>query len=312
MTSLSVIDQWKPLIDLVTDSVSSGESRKAYRQAMQHFLKWYLAGLNSTFSKATIQRYRAELLSEGLASSTINLRLCAIRRLAQEAADNGLLPESTAQAIGRIRGVPQHGTRTGMWLTLEQAEKLILTPDPETLAGKRDRALLGVLIGCGLRRDEAARLKVGDIQLREARWTIVDLKGKGNRTRTVPMPNWEKVLIDQWLTHLETRAGPFAMNLNSHVFWPINRGDRPHPGPMTPHSIWVAVLKHARKAKLGVAPHDLRRTFAKLAHKGRAQLEQIQISLGHASIQTTERYLGVHQDLTDAPCDHLGIRLEEN
>jgi integrase len=50
-----------------------------------------------------------------------------------------------------------------------------------------------------------------------------------------------------------------------------------------------------------------RRSFAKLAHKGRAPLEQIQLSLGHASIVTTERYLGVRQDLVDAPCDHLGI-----
>jgi integrase len=57
-----------------------------------------------------------------------------------------------------------------------------------------------------------------------------------------------------------------------------------------------------------LAPHDLRRSYAKLAHKGRAALEQIQLSLGHASIVTTERYLGVRQDLIDAPCDHLGIR----
>lgn len=64
--------------------------------------------------------------------------------------------------------------------------------------------------------------------------------------------------------------------------------------------------------KIGVpklAPHDLRRTFAKLAHKGRAAMEQIQLSLGHASIVTTERYLGVRQDLQDAPCDRLGIRV---
>jgi integrase/recombinase XerD len=58
-----------------------------------------------------------------------------------------------------------------------------------------------------------------------------------------------------------------------------------------------------------LAPHDLRRTFAKLAHKGGSGLEQIQLSLGHGSIQTTERYLGVEQDLTDAPCDRLGLRL---
>ena len=59
-----------------------------------------------------------------------------------------------------------------------------------------------------------------------------------------------------------------------------------------------------------LAPHDLRRTFAKLAHKGKSGLEQIQLSLGHASIMTTERYLGVRQDLTDAPCDHLGLTVE--
>ena len=58
------------------------------------------------------------------------------------------------------------------------------------------------------------------------------------------------------------------------------------------------------------APHDLRRSYAKLAHKGHAPLEQIQLSLGHASIQTTERYLGVEQDFTDAPCDHLGLRIK--
>jgi len=58
-----------------------------------------------------------------------------------------------------------------------------------------------------------------------------------------------------------------------------------------------------------IAPHDLRRTFAKLAHKGGSALDQIQLSLGHGSIQTTQRYLGVEQDLTDAPCDRLGLRL---
>ena len=58
-----------------------------------------------------------------------------------------------------------------------------------------------------------------------------------------------------------------------------------------------------------VAPHDLRRTYAKLAHKGGARLDQIQLSLGHASLTTTERYLGVHQDLHDAPCDYIRLDL---
>jgi integrase len=80
---------------------------------------------------------------------------------------------------------------------------------------------------------------------------------------------------------------------------------------MTARSIFEIV--HRAGAGIGVpnlAPHDLRRTFAKLAHKGKAALEQIQLSLGHASVTTTERYLGVRQDLTDAPCDHLGLTVE--
>ena len=79
---------------------------------------------------------------------------------------------------------------------------------------------------------------------------------------------------------------------------------------LLPQNIMEAVVKYGER--IGVpklAPHDLRRTFAKLAHKGRAALEQIQLSLGHASIVTTERYLGVQQDLHDAPCDRLGLRL---
>jgi len=80
---------------------------------------------------------------------------------------------------------------------------------------------------------------------------------------------------------------------------------------MTAQAIFEVVRQYGEQ--IGVrelAPHDLRRAFAKLAHKGHAALEQMQLSLGHASVTTTERYLGVRQDLTDAPCDHLGLRLE--
>ncbi len=79
---------------------------------------------------------------------------------------------------------------------------------------------------------------------------------------------------------------------------------------ITPQAIRDIVNSYSRKLENdGIAPHDLRRTFAKLAHKGGSPIDQIQLSLGHDSIQTTEKYLGVEQDLTDAPCDHLGLRI---
>ena len=88
----------------------------------------------------------------------------------------------------------------------------------------------------------------------------------------------------------------------------VDKGGRVGDGPITAQAVFEAVVSYACKAGLGkITPHDLRRTFAKLAHLGRAPLEQIQISLGHASIQTTERYLGLKQNLHDAPCDRLGL-----
>jgi integrase len=116
------------------------------------------------------------------------------------------------------------------------------------------------------------------------------------------MPSWTKAAIDVWMA-----AAQFA---SDRVFRPVNKGDNLAGETMTAQSVFEAVKKHSTEVGLtNIAPHDLRRTFAKLAHKGRAALEQIQLSLGHASIQTTERYLGVRQDLTDAPCDRLGLKL---
>jgi len=92
----------------------------------------------------------------------------------------------------------------------------------------------------------------------------------------------------------------------------VNKGDRITGQGMTAQSIYEVVDRYGSELGAALAPHDVRRTFAKLAHQGRAPLEQIQLSLGHASIQTTERYLGVAQNLTDAPCDHLGIRVQQS
>lgn len=235
-----------------------------------------------------------------------------LSRLAQEAVDNGLMPHDLAQGISHVKGVKSEGVRTGNWLSLAQAESLLTLPDPNTLRGKRDRALLAVLIGCGLRREEAANLKLEHIQMRDARWVIVDIQGKGGRTRSVPMPAWCKQAIDEWCGGSVAFEG-FGLGLEpTPVFRPVNKGDHLTPeSSMTAQSIFAVVQKYARSAGLGsISPHDLRRTFAKLAHKGHAALEQIQLSLGHASIKTTERYLGIEQDLTDAPCDHLGIAIK--
>jgi integrase len=166
----------------------------------------------------------------------------------------------------------------------------------------RDRALLAVMIGAGLRRSEAAALTFEHLQQRDSRWVIIDLIGKGNRVRTVPIPPWAKVAVDAWAQTADLRRV-------GRVFRPIHKGGFINGEGMTAQAVRDVVKEYAGEIGADVAAHDLRRTFAKLAHRGGAGLDQIQLSLGHASIQTTERYLGVQQNLTDAPCDRIGLRL---
>jgi len=290
------------LFHLVLDRLNSPTSKAMYRRALLDFLGWSQAQPAATFDKATVQRYRATLLAVGLAPSTINQKLSAIRALASEAADNGLLDPQLAAGVSKVKGVPSAGTRTGNWLTLAQAQRLLDAPDIGTGKGVRDRAILAVLLGCGLRRSESATLTVADVQQRDGRWVIVDLVGKHHRVRSIPMPSWTKAAIDAWTYRAGIATG--------RVFRSVRKGDQGAVGAgLSTQAIADVVTDYARPLGIAVAPHDCRRTFAKLALKGGARLEQIQLSLGHASIRTTERYLGVEQDLTDAPCDRLGLRL---
>ena len=289
------------LVDLVLDGLPSPHSRRAYHRALGEFFRWYQQhAAGAGFTRATLQRYRSHLVDRSLSAASVNLALAALRKLAIEAASNDLLATETAVAILRVPGARRSGVRSGNWLTLPQVQQLLEAPDPATAKGRRDRVLLGLLVGCGLRRGELAGLEFGDVAQREGRWAIVDLVGKHGRVRTVPMPSWAKTVLDRWASAARISSGP--------VLRPVSKAGRVGSGPLTPQSIFETVIAYARRAGLGrITPHDLRRTFAKLAHRGRAPLEQIQISLGHASIQTTERYLGLSQNLHDAPCDRLGI-----
>ncbi len=287
---------------LVLSRLTSNHSRRAYAQALNEFLGWYEAERPGAFSKLVVQEYRTRLEGRGLAPSTINIHLTAIRRLATEAAEAGWLASDVAAGIAGIRGARKLGERTGQWLGREQTRALLDAPDPQTLKGKRDRAVLALLAGCGLRRSEIAGLNVSQIQQREARWVLADLTGKGRRIRTVPVPAWTKVRLDEWTTAARIAEG--------RLIRAINKSGRLHGAGVTEKVIWWIVRDYAGTTGVPqLAPHDLRRTCAKLCRASGGELEQIQLLLGHASIQTTEKYLGTRQNLADAVNDRLGLGL---
>jgi len=150
------------------------------------------------------------LESRNLAPGTVNLRLGAVRRLAYEAADCGLLSADLAAGIRRVKGVKKLGVRLGNWLTAEQGQALWQAPDCGQMKGKRDRALLALLLACGLRRHELAVLTVGHLQQRAGHWAIVDLRGKAGHIRTIPVPDWVTGLLHDWTTAAGIKAGSLS------------------------------------------------------------------------------------------------------
>src|SRR5262245_32458686 len=201
MNDLVVVEQpaeWERLKALVLDSVSSPITKRVYNMALNEFLAWFRQAPRSGFTKATVSAWRVSLEERRLGSSSIIIRMSAIRKLAAEAADNGLLAPELAAGIARVKSAKSVGFRTGNWLSARQAQTLLNAPDITTLRGLRDRAIIAVLLGCGLRRSEVASLIFGHVQQRDGRWCIVDMMGKHRRVRTTPMPAWVKVAIDAW------------------------------------------------------------------------------------------------------------------
>ena len=274
----------------ILNSLGSEGSRRAYEFALDEFIAWYCSEPRLAFNRIVVTRYRLSLEERGLAANSINQRLAAVRRLAYEAADCGLLSPELAAGIRRVKGVKQLGRRLGNWLSLEQCSDVLQGIIGDDLLSRRDRAILSTLIGCGLRRSELVGLEMSNIEKRDGHWAIVDLVGKGGRVRTVPMPGWVKASIDYWADAAGIKTG--------RMFRAVSRAGRTWGKGITQNAIWYIV--NTRCKGLGgtrVAPHDLRRTCAKLCHSAGGELEQIQFLLGHSSVQTTERYLGCKQNL---------------
>jgi len=247
-----------------------------------------------------VVKYRSFLERLLLSAATINLHLSAIRRLADESAESGWLSPEHAIGIRRVKGVKRLGRKMGNWLTRNQAQELVNAASKNNLRGWRDGAMLGLLLGCGLRRSEVVGLNLDQLQSREGRWVIVNLVGKGKRLRTIPVPSWSKALLDAWLRHSGVSEGK--------VFRRVLKGGTRQEAGVTANVVWYAVKRCACQAGIAnLATHDLRRTCARLCHGCGGELEQIQSLLGHASVQTTERYIGSKQKLQDAVNDRLGI-----
>lgn len=289
------------LLEGVERGLASSDSRRAYRASLLQFFRWCRAEAAApAFSRLAVLQYKDFLIGSSRASAaedfgggarrryspaTVNLRLAAVRALAQEAADAGILSQSEAAAIRRVRGEKIVGSRIGNWLRKDQVDEALTSVDRGSLRGKRDYAILAVLFATAVRRRELVELEVSAIQERDGQWGFIGLRGKGGKTRDISLPEWVRKAILDWL-----RASRVAQGA---LFRSISRHGRLGVRHMSEESVKVILSYYM--TPLGYPtfrPHDARRTCARLCRAGSAALEDVSELLGHASIQTTQRYLG--------------------
>ena len=282
------------------NGVASENSRRSYGLALDE-LSAFSREQQQPISRTLILEFRAAMLERKLSPSTINVKLSAIRKLVDEAKRAGMLGAEEASEMSDIPNVRQNGTHLGNWLTKEQAKELLAVPDRSTLKGKRDYVIPALLTACALRRNELATLDVGEIQLREGRWVLADLCGKGRRIRTLAVPLWVKLAIQVWMEAAKIEGGRLLRR--------VSKGGKVQGDGLSDWAIWLVAEQAAKQ--IGIerfGAHDLRRTCAKLCRKAGGDLEQIKFLLGHSSIQTTERYLRSEQDIAIAVNDSIGLQ----
>ena len=266
----------------VLNSLSSLSSRRSYDHAFRDFIDWYCSEPRLSFNRTVVTRYRIALEQRRSAPATINLRLAAVRRLAYEASDCGLLSPDLAAGIRRVKRAKRLGVRVGNWLSAEQGKSSLLRRPAPELRAVRNRAVPAMLIGCGLRRAEVVTVAVEDFDLGENHWVLADLFDKGGHMRTVPVPGWVKSAVDAWTNS----AGP----QNGVLFRPVGKTGKVRGSGFTAKVIWSIVRKAAADCGFGtVAPHDLRRTCARLCHQAGGELSGITQSPADSAASTYAR-----------------------
>jgi integrase/recombinase XerD len=239
----------------------------------------------------TLRRWRAYLVEDtALSPHTINRMLAAVKRVLTEAAVRGVIPREVGGAVREVEGVSVAAVRQRLKatarvrLTPAQMRQLCEAPDPASLLGRRDRALLATLAGSGCRISEVVALTVGQLSTRDGGY-VLQVLGKGQATpREAPLSREAYAHLQAWLAERAAQSG-----VETPVIFTAFAGPRPTARRLTAGAAWCAVRKYALQCGLpAVKPHDFRRFVG--TQLAKRDIRQAQKALGHKRLETTAQH----------------------
>ncbi len=272
------------LLNMSAERGLSANTLAAYRYDLTQFLLYLEEAEVRTVAAITpghIYGFLAGLRRAGLRPASITRKAVSLKLWMQFLCRDGHRRDDPTQAMetGKLT------QRLPTTLSLPEIERLLMAPPADTPAGLRDRAMLETMYGCGLRVSELVSLKSEDVDLRAR---LVRPFGKGSKERQVPLGDGVHDTLAVYLA--ASRPKLLAHKPPTPFLFVTRQG-----GPMTRRHFLVLVKSYARQAGIArtISPHVLRHSFATHLLSGGADLRAIQEMLGHASVQTTQRYTRV-------------------
>ena len=275
------------LATLATEAGLSPHTCAAYRRDLEEAAGWFAGrgiGRWDQLEPEIVADWFAETGARGLASSSRTRALSSLRGLFRHLRAEGLFEGRDPTRIGSL---PRLWQRLPEILTPDQALALMEVPPAEGWKGQRDRALLALLYGGGLRVSEAVGLRLEDLSLRLGETTspgILRVRGKGDKERLVPYGGGARERLEAWLEGCRSDVARGSQRVL------VSRSGK----PLDRHRAWRLVRDWATQAGLpALHPHVLRHSCATHLLLGGGDLRSVQEFLGHADLRTTERYTHV-------------------
>ena len=292
----------------VAEGDASPETIRTYWGQVRNYLDW-CQGEEVHPALATeedLKQYRKALIEAGYARATVAARLNAARRFYAMAQARGYRHDNPAQGVKAPKDKTDQAERV-KWLPLTAIQRVLTSPDPSTVKGKRDRAMLALLAIHGLRAAEVADLRMDDL---DGETGALSVLGKGQKRRTVLLVDLTAKSLADWL-----EARPQMAQQDEQALF-VSLRDRRGDGPgrkLTRRGVRKVVdgyLEAQSLKRAGVSCHALRHSFATLSRAAGAKLDAISKALGHSSVTTTQVYADIVDRAAENPALFLVGALE--